>query len=133
MIDLTDRNFGRLTVIDLAGLDWNVMQIATTENDMEEHFNQLTPAQAELLALLAEECGECVQAIGKILRHGYDSTNPLVPGSANNMDALAKELGDVVAAVTLLCNAGPISKEQVHAHADTKLNNVRRWLHHQDA
>lgn len=96
-----------------------------------ENFNQLTPSETELLALLSEECGECVQAIGKILRHGYGSTNPLIPGSDNNMDALAKEMGDVLAAMILLCDSGPVSKEQVHAHADVKLHNVKRWLHHQ--
>lgn len=98
-----------------------------------EHFNQLTPAQAELLALLAEECGECIQAIGKILRHGYGSSNPLLTNGLSNIDALTKEMGDVRAAMILLCNAGPISKKQVHFNADTKLANVRRWLHHQDA
>ena len=96
-----------------------------------EHFNQLTPAQAELLALLAEECGECIQAIGKILRHGYASANPLLASPTNNADALAKEMGDVRAAMILLCDAGPVSKEQVHFNADLKLANVGRWLHHQ--
>ncbi len=96
-----------------------------------EHFNQLTPAQAELLALLAEECGECIQAIGKILRHGYASANPLLASPTNNCDALAKEMGDVRAAMILLCNAGPVTKEQVHFNADLKLANVGRWLHHQ--
>ncbi len=32
------------------------------------HFNELTPAEAERLAYLAEECGEAIQIIGKILR-----------------------------------------------------------------
>ena len=41
-----------------------------------EHFNKLTPAEAERLAMLAEECGEVVQIVGKILRHGYDSQHP---------------------------------------------------------
>jgi hypothetical protein len=36
----------------------------------------LNPAQAERLAILAEECGEIVQVIGKILRHGFESTHP---------------------------------------------------------
>ena len=36
-----------------------------------EHFNGLTPAEAKRLALLAEECGEVLQAIGKVLRHGF--------------------------------------------------------------
>lgn len=38
-----------------------------------EHFNQLSPAEAERLALLSEELGEAQQAIGKILRHGQPS------------------------------------------------------------
>jgi len=42
----------------------------------EKHFNGLSPAEAERLALLAEECGEVVQAVCKVLRHGYESTNP---------------------------------------------------------
>lgn len=59
------------------------------------HFNQLTPAQAEVLALLAEEAGELIQAIGKILRHGLESTHPANPGGPTNADALVRELGDV--------------------------------------
>lgn len=100
---------------------------------MADNFNELTPEQTELLALLAEECGECVQAIGKILRHGYYSTNPLTPTAPNNANNLAKEMGDVRAAMILLCDspASPIAKEQVHLHADMKLVNVRNWLHHQ--
>ncbi len=39
-------------------------------------FNGLTDAQAERLALLLEELGEAQQAIGKILRHGYESMSP---------------------------------------------------------
>ena len=38
---------------------------------MSSHFNKLTPAQAERLAILIEECGEVIQAATKILRHGY--------------------------------------------------------------
>ena len=37
---------------------------------MDDHFNNLTPGEAERLAILAEECGEVIQIIGKILRHG---------------------------------------------------------------
>lgn len=58
------------------------------------HFNQLTPAQAERLAMLAEECGEVIQIVGKILRHGYDSHHPVNP-RVSNRDLLAKELRDV--------------------------------------
>ena len=34
---------------------------------MKEHFNQLTPAEAERLALLAEECGEVMQAAAQFV------------------------------------------------------------------
>jgi NTP pyrophosphatase (non-canonical NTP hydrolase) len=61
---------------------------------MTGHFNQLTPAEAERLAMLAEECGEVIQVIGKILRHGYDSYHPANP-RVTNRDLLAKELRDV--------------------------------------
>ena len=42
------------------------------------NFNKLTAAQTERLAILSEELGEAQQAIGKIMRHGYDSCNPLL-------------------------------------------------------
>lgn len=58
------------------------------------HFNQLTPAQAERLAMLAEECGEVIQVVGKILRHGYDSYHPVNP-RVSNRSLLVKELRDV--------------------------------------
>jgi hypothetical protein len=40
---------------------------------MTVNFNGLAPAETERLALLLEELGEAQQAIGKILRHGYES------------------------------------------------------------
>jgi NTP pyrophosphatase (non-canonical NTP hydrolase) len=95
-----------------------------------EHFNCLTPAQAERLALLAEECGELVQAVGKILRHGFDSVNPRIPYSRNNRGQLEKEMGDVRAAMIMLCEAGDTDKAAVHSLADKKLREVGRWLHH---
>ena len=61
---------------------------------MTEHFNGLTPAEAERLAMLVEECSEVIQIAGKILRHGYDSRHPDNP-SETNRDLLAHELADV--------------------------------------
>jgi NTP pyrophosphatase (non-canonical NTP hydrolase) len=100
---------------------------------VSEHFNRLTPAEAERLALLAEECGECVQAIGKILRHGYESFNPYDDphNCPSNRQRLEREMGDVRAAMIMLCEAGDTSKAQVHRNADDKLRRVRKYLHHQ--
>lgn len=61
---------------------------------MSEHFNKLAPDETERLAMLAEECGEVIQIVGKILRHGYDSYHPANP-RLSNRDLLAKELRDV--------------------------------------
>lgn len=96
-----------------------------------DHFNKLTPAQAERLALLLEEMGEAQQAIGKILRHGYDSENPFEPGPTNR-DRLERELGDVRYAMIALCEGGDLSKDGIHRHSELKRERVRPYLHHHD-
>ncbi|HCO91067.1 MAG TPA: hypothetical protein DIT40_08855 [Alphaproteobacteria bacterium] len=72
-----------------------------------QHFNNLTPAQAERLAMLAEECGEVIQAVGKILRHGYDSYHPeeaakFPENRQTNRDALVRELTDLSAVIVMI-------------------------------
>ncbi len=94
------------------------------------HFNQLTPAEAERVALLLEECGEVVQICGKILRHGFDSCNPYGDGS-DNRHLLQKELGDVVAAKHLMNMAGDIADSTVEGYGVLKLKKVGKYLHHQ--
>jgi len=92
-------------------------------------FNKLSAAEAERLALLSEELGEVQQAIGKILRHGYQSHHP--DGGPNNRENLEKELGHVHHAVTLMAGNGDIDLERVVAHQVEKLKSVRKYLHHQ--
>lgn len=94
-----------------------------------EHFNGLTPAQAERLALLLEEMGEAQQIIGKILRHGYESNRP--DGWKTNRELLEKELGDVRHSMIRLCESGDLSKDKIHKHAESKRLTVAMWLHHQ--
>lgn len=96
-----------------------------------EHFNRLSPAEAERLALLLEEMGEAQQIIGKILRHGYESFNPKDDKETPNRKLLEKELGDVRHAMIRLCEAGDLNKEGIHDHADRKRVTVERYLHHQ--
>lgn len=100
---------------------------------MGNNFNGLTEAEAERLALLAEECGEVVMAIGKILRHGYESVNPLSRATQprTNREALTLEAGDLLAAIDLLLMARDLEGQEVGAARDDKLQRVARWLHHQ--
>lgn len=73
-----------------------------------EHFSKLTASEAELLAMLMEECGEVVQACGKILRHGYESHHPFDKSMGSNRQQLAKELRDVEAIASMLRSSGAL-------------------------
>ena len=98
---------------------------------MNRPFNKLTDAQAERLALLLEELGEAQQAIGKILRHGYNCTHP--NGGPTNRDLLERELGDILAAIDLLCMPEnyDLSNKLIQAAKSSKLQRVGKYLHHQ--
>lgn len=94
-----------------------------------EHFNGLSPAEAERLALLLEEMGEAVQIIGKTLRHGYESYHP--DTGEVNRNLLEKEVGDVLAAIDMIVTAKDVDPGQIDGHRRAKHINVRRYLHHQ--
>lgn len=96
---------------------------------MDRHFNELSPSQAEVLALLAEECGEVIQVIGKILRHGLHSRHP--NGGPDNKELLTKELGDIRAAIWLCDSYGCVGHEgRIADAAEIKLSKVEKYLHH---
>ena len=96
---------------------------------MANHFNELTAAEAELLACLAEECGEVVQAVGKILRHGYESRHP--DGGPTNRESLERECGDILATLDLLCNAKDVDSEAMETARTAKHESRKQYFHHQ--
>ncbi len=92
------------------------------------HFNGLTPAEAERLAYLIEECGEVITAATKILRHGYGSHNADAPGRGDNRVQLTREIDDALGAIARLAEAGDVLPN---------LNNMnprkgQQYMHHQD-
>lgn len=92
------------------------------------HFNQLPPAAAERLSILAEECAEVIQVIGKIQRHGYESQHP--NGGLNNRQLLEKELGDVRFAMELMLEGGDVDSDHIaHAMSEKGLR-IGQFLHH---
>lgn len=99
---------------------------------MSTHFNQLSPAQSERLTIVAEECGEVVQAIGKILRHGYGSVHPADTDGPNNRERLERELGDLRAVVQMMLDAGDVEPLAVQQYAISKASRMRPYLHHQE-
>ena len=96
-----------------------------------EPFNKLTDAEAERLAMLAEECAEVIQVVGKILRHGYDSYHPDDSSKTSNRQLLQKELDDVASIHRQLADDGIDMGTQVRMKRiwDRKL----RYTHHQAA
>lgn len=96
------------------------------------HFNQLTPAEAERLALLSEELGEAQQIIGKILRHGYQNYHPDDPEKTTNRTLLAQEMGHVWAATQMLVIPQDISGMILERSRGEKHEKVKKWMHHQD-
>jgi hypothetical protein len=95
----------------------------------EAHFNGLTPSEAELLALLMEECGEVIQVIGKIMRHGLESWHPADDALTSNRTLLELEMGHVLAAYELL-SAGVVRPAVVQSSRARKRVTIRKWLHH---
>lgn len=96
-------------------------------------YLQITPAEGERLALLLEELGEAQQAIGKILRHGYESRDPTrEPSSPSNREALETELGHVHHAIDRLTLARDLNALSIVDARKAKADRVWRWLHHQD-
>lgn len=89
----------------------------------------LTAAEVERLALLAEECGEVAQAVGKILRHGYRSGSPF--GGPINRVALEMEVGHMRAAADMMIAAGDMRAGDIADWQRRKRANVGQWMHHQ--
>jgi len=98
---------------------------------MEPYFNKLTPAEAERLALLIEECGEVIQAATKVLRHGYASWHPDAM-QQDNRSELAKEIGHAMNAVEMLVNEGDIDQATTNVAWNRKKSTIAQWLHHQE-
>lgn len=88
-----------------------------------DYYNNLTPQQLEMLAILSEECGEVVQRIGKILRHGLNSVNPNT--KIDNTVALECELGDICAAMESLAMLGIIDLEVIQNQMNSKLEKFK--------
>lgn len=100
--------------------------------DKTSPFNGLSPAQAERIAILSEECGEVVQICGKILRHGLDSHHPMDPIKVTNRDLLLKEIADISVAVGLLLKGGDLPHPPTNDMVDGKAERLKRYTHHQE-
>lgn len=93
--------------------------------------NNLSPAEIERLTHVAEEAAEVVQAVTKILRHGWTSTHPAFP-EHNNREHLVREMGDLRGAFTLLVQAKEAHVWEYQKFAMDKLQRMQKYLHCQE-
>jgi len=99
---------------------------------MTDHFNGLTPKDAELLAMLSEEAAEIIQIKEKIMRHGFDSHHPAKRYGPNNRIELSREIGDLLGVYDRLVMLGIIDPHEVDIYRASKMDRAKPYLHHQD-
>ena len=99
---------------------------------MSEHFNKLTPAENERLAILAEECAEVIQCVTKIMRHGYSSFNPSNVDAGNNREQLEKELGHLDNILDMMLAGKDFNHKSIIKHREHKKAYISRYLHHNE-
>lgn len=94
--------------------------------------NGLGSSEQERLSLLLEECGEVIQIIGKIQRHGYESRNPDDPRFTNRQ-LLEKELGDVFYATKLMTAREDVGSTSIFERMDNRHIKLQQYLHFNEA
>lgn len=94
--------------------------------------NEPSACERELLEMLAEEASEVVQAVTKILRHGWDSYDPTVPvhRRVSNRDHLRKECVEVSAIYEQLVRNGSVNNFNA-ASLYLAWKKKLRYTHHQ--
>lgn len=120
------------SVIELEDLDFT--EVLEPEQDIVMDENQipgLSPTELERLACLSEELGEAQQAIGKILRHGYESSNPDIPFSPTNRANLERELGDILCVIKMMQKSGDLNQTTINNASIKKELKLPKYLHHQ--
>lgn len=76
-------------------------------------------------ALLAEECSEVIQIVGKALRFGWENYHPEDATKETNLSLLNKEVGDVQAAIRFACERKLLNEDAIEARAGEKLKLLR--------
>lgn len=90
----------------------------------------ISPAQAERLHKLTEECGELISIINKTLRHGMESYHPDDEYRTPNRNLIENEIGDVLIAVGLMIQCNDVDVSRIEVAADRGKEAAKIWMHH---
>ena len=83
-------------------------------------------ARIERMSVFSEECGEAIQAVGKILRHGIDGQ---YKNELPNREALEAEIGDIKHAIEMLEQCGDIDPKTVEEYRSRKKEKIKKYLY----
>ncbi len=89
----------------------------------------LTDAQKERLYLLIEECSEVQKQACKILRFGYFDLHPIT--NIDNTQIFEEEIGDLSACITLMINAGDVSRKMIDSQIPKKFKKFESFTRFQ--
>lgn len=79
----------------------------------------------EIMSILQEECAECIQAVSKVFRFGFDNHHP--DRSETNREHLAEEIGDLQAMIDLLISSGIVDADSVKSASIGKHKKLQAW------
>jgi NTP pyrophosphatase (non-canonical NTP hydrolase) len=94
---------------------------------IELHFNKLSNAELERLAVLAEECGEVIQIVNKTIRHGFDNSHEKY-GNKTCRELLEQEIADLFVIIELMLREEDINDDRVYSCKTLKKNKINRSL-----
>jgi len=95
------------------------------------HFNKLSNAELERLACLAEECGEVIQVIGKVIRHGYADSHPKY-GNKPTRAMLEQEIADLQLIIDLMIREKDIDSFKMFDYYKLKSDKINKSLRYNE-
>lgn len=123
---------------ELPAYEQHICPVCPDGGNIDDYFDSVndtvSPAELERLVVYVEEVGESLQAVGKVLRFGWDSTHP--DGGPTNRQLLEKEIADVKLGIGLLDgselgnHSGDIDPQAVNINMATKRKKLSSYLIH---
>jgi NTP pyrophosphatase (non-canonical NTP hydrolase) len=81
----------------------------------------------EPLHILQEEAAEVIQAISKIYRFGWDSSNPFVNPDKTNRMHLIEEIGDILAVIDIVQKVYNLDENALIEAKNRKFEKLKKW------
>lgn len=87
---------------------------------------KITTSESEICNIFMEEAAECIQAVSKIFRFGFESCHPQNPNFTNR-EHLTEEIGDLVCMIKILCDKNIINSDDLSRFAQYKLEKLKTY------